>query len=132
MKKVFHKLSNIVAALAGISIFGLLIIIFSTPENVTIEGLPAVFSILCILILMIFFLFTAISFILACIDGWKQDKKAFLKKVLSQIMIVIIGYTVLCITDKDMEFNIMRMIAYGIVATIGIIGGEYMFKKEIR
>ena len=137
MNMIFNKLSKIMFVLGFIALIVMELIIVNT-ENDTIEGMQGTVMFVCLIISFVFCIFGAVSFVLAIIEGLKRDKVAFLKKILSNIVLVTIAYMIPYILDYFYEFTFpiqfeFSKIALSVVITsLAIISGEYMLADHSK
>lgn len=137
MKKIFDKLNKIMFV-AGIVALVALVLILSNLNGNSIEGIWSTFTGICFLIIFICVIFAAVSAVLAIVEGLKKDKKAFLKKFVSNVVWISIAYVVVFVLDYfneaefPVDFNLPRLV-FGVLSSVfAIFGGEYMLTDHCK
>lgn len=137
MKKIFDKL-NKVMFVAGIAALVIMILIMSNWLSVLGDDITGIIMMICICVACVFAIFAAISVVLATIDGFKKDKVAFLKKFLSNIVLITIAYMVVFgldyfhVAELPMELNLGKVVLQIVVCALAILGGEYMITDHSK
>jgi len=134
---MFDKLNKIIFVAGIVAIITLVLIVVNFTNEV-IEGVWGTISLLCLLVIFLFGMFAVLSVVLAIIEGMKKDKRALLKKFLSNVTWISIAYIVPCILDYfyETEFSMkfeFGKIAFRVLATaLAIMGGEYMITDHSK
>lgn len=137
MKKIFHKLSKIMYIAAMVALVILLMTI-AYSEGDTIEGFWGGVGILCILVILLFGIFAAISVVIGIVAGWKKDKKELLKKFGLNLVWVSLVYGIVWVLDyinkveMATEYDLGEWVLRVLVISLGILGGEYMLKDHSK
>lgn len=127
MKKKFDKMNKV---MAGVGMIGLLLLVAlaASNEDGVSEGFPFVLEI-CLLAILGFLICLMISVVLAFIEGWKNNRKDFFKKVIELFGAFFVTYTILTFLDGD-PINFLKIVMHAGIAVVGIIGGEYMLRNH--
>lgn len=137
MKKFFDKL-NKVMFVAGIIALVVLVLIVSNNTVDTIEGIWSTIFLICIVVMLIVAILVVISAVLAIIEELRKDKKAFLKKFLSNVVWISIAYVVVFVLDYfheaelPVDFNLAKLVLGVLSSAIAILGGEYMLTDHSK
>ena len=82
--------------------------------------------------IFLFGMFAVVSVVLAIVEGMKKDKRALLKKFLSNVTWISIAYIVPCIldyfyeTEFSVKFEFGKIALQVLITALAIMGGEYM------
>ena len=129
MKNKFHKISKYVFYAGMLALLGLLWAVSGLASD-TIADIMMVIALFCVFVLAIFCVFTALNFIVACVEGWKKDKKGLINKIVGLYIAMGVGSVFIFFINEAQEFNWIKMIAYATITTIGVIGGGYITEKH--
>lgn len=122
----------------GIIALIILVLIVANTANDSIDGIWGIAILICLVVIFVFCIFAIISVVLAIMKGLKKDKATFLKKFLSNIVLMTIAYLVPYILDCFYEFKIPIEFEFGklalrvILTALVIIGGEYMLADHSK
>ena len=137
LKKKFDKLNKIMFA-AGAAVLIILVLIAVNSSNQVIGGVWGTVLTICLLTIFLFGIFAAISVGLAIIDGVKKDKRALLKKFVSNVTWITIAYMIPYICDYfyesefSVQFDIGKIALRILVTALAIMGGEYMLTDHSK
>lgn len=137
MKKIFDKLNKVIFV-AGIAAMVIMVLILSNWLSAFGDDITGIIMMICICVACVFVVFAAISVVLATIDGFKKDKTAFLKKFISNIVLITIAYIVVFVLDYfhvaelPMDLNLGKVVLQIVVCALAIIGGEYMITDHSK
>lgn len=137
MKNIFNKLSKIMFVAGSIALI-ILVLITVNSSNDIIDGMWGTILFICLMVILVFGVFCAISVVLGIIEGLKKDKVAFLKKFLSNAVWISIAYIVPYILDYfyevpvSIKFEFAQIPLRVFLIALAIVGGEYMFADHSK
>lgn len=116
----------------------ILVLITVNSSNDIIDGMWGTILFICLMVILVFGVFCAISVVLGIIEGLKKDKVAFLKKFLSNAVWISIAYIVPYILDYfyevpvSIKFEFAQIPLRVFLIALAIVGGEYMFADHSK
>ena len=137
MKEKFDKLNKIMFASGMIAIITIVLIVANSTNEV-IDGIWGTISLICLLVIFLFVIFAAISAVLAIVEGIKKDKRALLKKILSNVTWIAVVYIVTYGMEYFYKSELPTKVEAGkiafrvLVTALAIMGGEYMVSNHSK